>query len=694
MSRLKSPPSQPTPLPVPMVESEQHMASPVATPGLHAALAYLDSLRVPEPQTLKDTRAGDEEDGEYDGPVDLALKDRVRHSPDELLDAITIMRVCCAAEGAGPDLLTPGPGLLSVLLVPSAKDRARLARRHPDLWRRLSMSLPAIVVEDNPGRSGAVADIPNRIEGRLLSGDGVLTILSGMTPLPADLDALVRARATLPAVTRRMLTLILQYLHPGQDVDLPISDHRLSKLPPVALVPVLAAETMGAALLHLKRLGETKSSPNDGPGLDDVHGQPEAVDALRQVVRDIDAWRSGTLPWREVTKSFLLVGPPGTGKTMLAEALARSAGITFVKTSYSDCQKAGHQGDALRELNAAAERAKLGRPAVFFLDEVDGFYNRKQSTNGYIVGMVNGLLTLLDALSATEGIVLVSATNDAERVDPAVIRSGRFDQHIRVGRPIRSGIVAMLSAAVSGVIPDVDLDRLSEQLVGLTGAEVAALIREARTRARTAGRDLAPEDLQAAADRVQPPLSDALLRRIAVHEAAHVVAGHVLGLPAATLAQVSPRGGEVVRSRMTSMTEGDILAMIAAVLAGREAEDLVFGDISSGGGTGSSSDLAQATTLAVSAECAYGFGPSLGWISPETPLILLPIPVRDRVENRLRVGQDKARQILVQHRAHVDRVAEALVQRRELDGVGLAELLADVNIRADREATYIGDHGD
>ncbi len=659
-------------------------------PGLHEALAHLESLRDPEPQILKDTWAGDEEDGEYDNPVDapvdLALKERVRHGPDELLDAIAIMRVCCAAESADLGLLSPGPGLLSVLVVPSAKDRTRVARRHPDLWRRLSLSLPAIVVEDNPSRSGAAADIHSRIEGRLMSGSGVLAILSGMTPLPPDLSALVTVRANLPPVTRRMLAVILEFIHPGQEFDLPISEEQLGQLAPVALAPVLAADAPGAALAQLRRLAETTRSPDDGPRLDNVFGQPEAVEALRQLVRDVDAWRAGTLPWKEVTKSFLLVGPPGTGKTLLAEAVARSAGLTFVKTSYADCQRAGHQGDALRELNAAADKAKAGRPALFFLDEADGFYDRKQSQNGYIIGMVTGLLTLLDALSATEGVVLVAATNDKERVDPAVIRSGRFDRHIHVGRPVRSGITGMLSAAVAGAIPDQDLDRLSEQLVGLSGAEVAGLLRQARTSARGLGRDLALEDLQAAADRVQPPLTAALMRRVAIHEAAHVVAGYVLGLPAATVARISPRGGEVIRPHLTTMTEREIRMMMAAVLAGREAEDLVFGDVTNGGGIGSSSDLAQATSLAIRAECAWGFGPSLCWISPDTPISLLPTEVRNRVEDRLRAGQQEAREVIARHRDTVERVADALLELRELDGAALAALLAGVEVQADGEA--------
>jgi len=661
------------------------------TPGLHEALTYLDSLRAADPEPIADIP---DDDGGDDTLYALAdqedVKPLVRHSPDELLNALAIMRLCHAAERAGPELLSPAPSLMSVLVVPSQKDQDRVARRYPDLWRRMSVTLPALVIDDPLGRSTAVKDLHNRIESRLMSGSGVFAVLAGTTPLPSELEALVTARATLPPITTRMLAAILEYVHPGQDVEVPITDQQLGKVSPVALAPVLAAETLDAALNHLHRLGSMSQSPGDGPGLDDVYGQPEAVDALRQVVSDLDAWRAGKLDWREVTKSFLLFGPPGTGKTMMAEALARSAGVTLVKTSYSDVQKAGHQGDALKALNAAAEQAKAGRPSVFFLDEVDSFYNRNQSINGYILGMVNGLLTLIDALSATEGVVLVAATNDRERVDPAIVRPGRFDRHVRVGRPIRSGITAMLSAAVADVIPEPDLDRISEQLVGLSGAEVAALLRAARTAARKAGRDLALEDLQAAADCVQPQLGDALMRRIAVHEAAHVVAGHVLGLPAATLARISPRGGEVVRPHPNAMTAGDIGGMIAAVLAGREAEEIIFGDVTSGGGTGSNSDLAQATSLGVRAECAFGFGPDLCWISPDTPITLLPAPVRGRVEERLQAGQEEARRIISRHRDTVERVADALLEHRELDGAALAGLPDGVDVEADGAVQHVG----
>src|SRR6056297_3121021 len=152
------------------------------TPRLHEALAYLDSLRAGDLAPKADVP----EDDEYASYDTLdALADQqdakpLRPSPDEALTAIAIMRLCHAAESAGPDLLCPGPGLLSLLFVSSHEERNRVARRHPDLWRRLSLPLPALMIEDPLGRVGAAKDFHARLAGRLLSGNGVLAIVSGM----------------------------------------------------------------------------------------------------------------------------------------------------------------------------------------------------------------------------------------------------------------------------------------------------------------------------------------------------------------------------------------------------------------------------------------------------------------------------------------------------------------------------------
>lgn len=226
-------------------------------------------------------------------------------------------------------------------------------------------------------------------------------------------------------------------------------------------------------------------------------------------------------------------------------------------------------------------------------------------------------------------------------------------------------------------VTDADLDRLADQLLGLSGAEVAAVIRDARTKARSAERELALADLQTAADAVQPNPDQALLWRVAVHEAGHIVAGHLLNLPPAKSARVTPRGGEVLRAHLPSRTSRTVRDVMCAVLAGRAAEALFFGDISSGGGEGMGSDLAQATELATRFEAEFGFGETLAWIPRDTPVPLLPENLRKRVEaalqdaNRSVHGLLEGRQDLIRH------VATALLERRELDADEIATLLAE-----------------
>jgi len=223
-------------------------------------------------------------------------------------------------------------------------------------------------------------------------------------------------------------------------------------------------------------------------------------------------------------------------------------------------------------------------------------------------------------------------------------------------------------------VSDTDLDRLADQLLGLSGAEVAAVIRDARTRARSAERELTLTDLQAAADAVQPNPDQDLLWRVCIHEAGHIVAGHLLSLPPATSARVTPRGGEVLRAHLPSMTSRTVLDVMCAVLAGRAAEAIFFGDISSGGGEGIGSDLAQATELATRFEANFGFGETLAWIPADTPVPLLPEAVRQRVEAALQDAHRTVHELLEGQQDLIQRVATALSERRDLDADEIAAL--------------------
>ena len=226
-------------------------------------------------------------------------------------------------------------------------------------------------------------------------------------------------------------------------------------------------------------------------------------------------------------------------------------------------------------------------------------------------------------------------------------------------------------------VTDTDLDRLADQLLGLSGAEVVAVIRDARTRARASERELTLTDLQAAADAVQPNPDQVLLWRVCVHEAGHVVAGHLLGLPPATSARITPRGGEVLRAHLPHMTDRTVRDVMCAVLAGRAAEALVFGDISSGSGDGMGSDLAQATELATRFEAGFGFGETLTWIPPDTPAPLLPEAIRKRVEAALQDANRTVHALLEGEQDLIRHVATALSERRELDVDEIVALLAE-----------------
>ena len=653
-------------------------------PGLHEALAYIAKGNPPspviEPEFGLDREAHDANDLE-DGELAEA-EDQIsafRPAPPEMLMALMILRIYGAVASCDQPL-RPEPGLLSTVIIAAPEDRKRFAQILPELpvVRPKGTQAPVVAIEDGSMVERSIKELAHRVEGLVELGKPVIVGTSRPERLPADLLALESVRVILPPVDRRMLGALLEVLHPAQQIPIPMDDDDLALLPTIHLAPVFAAETADQAADRLSRIAVKRPVVSTGPTLDEVHGQPEAVAALRQVVRDLEEWRAGQLKWSEVTRSFLLIGPPGTGKTMLAQALAGSAGITFVKTSYSDCQKMGHQGDFLRELNASADRAVAGLPSVWFVDEIDSFHRRGQSSSGYMVGVVNGLLTLLDGVSATEGVILVAATNDVERVDTAVIRAGRYDRHIRVSPPDRSGVRGFLSSALAGTITEDHLNRLTDQLMGQTGAEITALVRDARTRARTEGKPFSAEHVQAAADAVRPPLTPDLMWRICIHEAGHLVAGAVFGLPAAMSARVTPAGGEVIRPGLPSHTRESIRRYQCAVLAGRASEEVLLGDISSGGGTGASSDLALATKLAMEAECGLGFGPTLTWVPAETPYYLLPQDMRQRIETSLQAAQTEAHTAMDRHRSAIERIATVLSEQRELGAGQIADLLADI----------------
>ena len=278
------------------------------------------------------------------------------------------------------------------------------------------------------------------------------------------------------------------------------------RLTPAALR--LACEHGIGPDLYLERvrvhLARTAPVPPPPPPADDrllsrLHGVDEAVAWGRALAADIAAWREGRLPWSAVDKGVLLAGPPGSGKTTLARAIAEASGMTFFATSAVSLLARdggeGHLGDLAHELKAILKQARAGAPSLVFLDEVEVFADRSGRHNHFWANATAFLLELLDGSVPREGVVVVGATNLPHRVDPALVRPGRLDRMIMVPLPGRVAMTAVLRDLTGGNIGDAVLARVASLLAGCSAAEAGRVVRDAERLARHGGRGLEAGDL-------------------------------------------------------------------------------------------------------------------------------------------------------------------------------------------------------
>jgi len=363
-----------------------------------------------------------------------------------------------------------------------------------------------------------------------------------------------------------------------------------------------------------------------GVTFEDVAGVDEAKAELREIVSFLaDKEKYGRLGAR-IPKGVLLVGPPGTGKTMLARAVAGEAGVPFFSISGSEFVEmfVGVGAARVRDL---FEQARKAAPCIIFIDELDALGRARSAMLGMGGGdekeqTLNQLLSELDGFDPSVGIVLLAATNRPEILDPALLRSGRFDRQVVVDRPERKGRVDILKVHTRKVKldPDANLDEIAGITTGFTGADLANLVNEAAIIATRRGAESISEaDLTAAVERIVAGaerktrvLNPDERKRVAFHELGHALAA--ASLPSADpvhKVSVIPRSIGALGYTMQRPTEdrflitfADLKDRMVVLLAGRAAEDIVFGEIS----TGASDDLAKVTDIA--RECVTRFGMS------------------------------------------------------------------------------------
>ena len=363
-----------------------------------------------------------------------------------------------------------------------------------------------------------------------------------------------------------------------------------------------------------------------------VAGLEEEKEELEEVVDFLKNPQKYTSVGARIPKGMLLVGPPGTGKTLLAKAVAGEAGVPFFSISGSDFVEmfVGVGASRVRDL---FEEAKKNAPCIVFIDEIDAVARRRGTGMGgghdEREQTLNQLLVEMDGFGANEGIIVLAATNRVDILDPAILRPGRFDRKVMVGRPDVKGRLEILQVHAKGkpLGDDVDLEQVARTTAGFTGADLENLLNEAAILAAKDGRVyLQQEDIRRAfvkvgigAEKKSRVISDKEKKITAFHEAGHAILFHVLpdvgpvysvsiiptGVGAAGYTMPLPEKDEMFN------TKGKMLQDITVSLGGRVAEELIFDDIT----TGASQDIKQATAYAKSMVTKFGMSEALGLVS-------------------------------------------------------------------------------
>ena len=438
--------------------------------------------------------------------------------------------------------------------------------------------------------------------------------------------------------------------------------------------------------------------PTNGIKFSDVAGEDEAKDSLQEVVeylhnptkyRDIGA---------KMPKGILLVGPPGTGKTMLAKAVAGESEVPFFSISGSEFVEmfVGMGAAKVRDL---FKQAKEKAPCIVFIDEIDAI--GKKRGGGALGGndereqTLNQLLTEMDGFEDNAGVIILAATNRPESLDPALTRPGRFDRQVPVTLPDLQGRVAILKvhAAKIKTAPAIDYDKVARMASGASGAELANIVNEAALRAVRDHRPYATqEDMEESIEVViagyqkkHAILTDKEKCIVSYHEIGHALVAALQShtAPVQKITIIPRTSGalgytmQVDQGNHYLMNKEEMLDQIATLTGGRAAEEVVFGTSTNG----ASNDIEKATRLARAMITRYGMSDEFGMVAMEnvtnqylggdTTLACSPetqARIDKAVSDLIKAQHEKARKILVEHRSKLDELAKYLYEKETITG--------------------------
>ena len=453
---------------------------------------------------------------------------------------------------------------------------------------------------------------------------------------------------------------------------------------------------------------------SQGIHFSDVAGEDEAKESLAEIVDYLHNPQKYTEVGASMPKGVLLVGPPGTGKTMLAKAVAGEANVPFFSISGSEFVEmfVGMGASKVRDL---FKQAKEKAPCIVFIDEIDAIGQKRNSGN---MGgndereqTLNQLLTEMDGFEGNNGVIILAATNRPESLDPALTRPGRFDRRVPVELPDLQGREAILKVHARKIktTPDVDFHVIARMASGASGAELANIINEAalravrdhRTQVTQADLEESIEVVIAGYQKKNAVLSDQEKHVVAYHEIGHalVAALQSHSAPVQKITIIPRTSGalgytmQVEEADKNLLTKQELLNKIATLTGGRAAEEVKFGEIT----TGASNDIEQATKLARAMITRYGMCDEFDMVAMETvtnqylggdaQLSCSAETQREidrKVVNVVREQHEKARKILDENRAKLDELSQYLYEKETITGEEFMRIL-DADIKKEEQ---------
>ena len=445
------------------------------------------------------------------------------------------------------------------------------------------------------------------------------------------------------------------------------------------------------------KTGKIYVQSTEGIHFDDVAGEDEAKESLQEIVDYLHNPEKYTQVGASMPKGLLLVGPPGTGKTMLAKAVAGEAHVPFFSISGSEFVQmfVGMGASKVRDLFA---QAKEKAPCIVFIDEIDTIGKKRDGQlggNDEREQTLNQLLTEMDGFEGNNGVIILAATNRPESLDPALTRPGRFDRRVPVELPDLAGREAILKVHARKIhlSDDANLHTIARMASGASGAELANMINEAALRAVRNGRTVVTQaDLEESVEVViagyqkkNAVLSDEEKHVVAYHEIGHalVAALQSHSAPVQKITIIPRTSGalgytlQVEQGDKYLMSKEELENKIATLTAGRSAEEVVYGMVS----TGASNDIEQATKIARAMITRYGMNDAFDMVALETvtnqylggdtSLACSPQTQREideKVVALVKAQHEKARKLLSDNRALLDKLAQFLYEKETITG--------------------------